>query len=552
LTACAERAAPGAVLVESLLVCPDSASADPARAGFDESACAPVTIREVDPQRRAIWLRARVVIPDELGDPLGVRVSAMASSAIYWNGQLLGENGRPATHGREEIAGLMDAEIFLPRGQIEADENLLAIRMSAQDMPVTVDRPVHLISIGPYGRLREAIRRAYEPALVASGVILLAAIFFFAAFLLDRREHAALWLSLLSILATAQLYAEASRGLLDYLYPQHVPRLIFILACAGLFAIALTAFIAARFSLKHPTRWIATASVCVLALAGLGQGFDGRTLGAIFAGAVVALAAIVRPAWRGAHGARVIAAALAVLVALFFWRGHKFLDQDFYLVVSALLGLLFVDQIFSMRRARDARDAALRRTKQLELELLRRGVAPHFLLNTLNSLAEWVEADPKTGVRMIEALGEHMRTLSQMGERQRVPLTQEIELVRAYLAVMSFRTDAACSLEVDGSPLDLAIPPGVLHTLAENGFSHNRYPAGGAFQLSIARQDQTVMLTFETPPADERRDHASTGAGHTYIRARLEAAFGGRASFDDSAAQTGSWRSVIVLPAERP
>ncbi len=552
LAACAQRVTPSAVGLRTVLVCADDASGAPAQPDFDESACRTTAMNDIDPQRRAIWLRARVVIPDDLPDPLGVRISAMASSTIYWNGRELGANGRPASTEEHEDPGLMDAEIFLPRERIEPGENLIAIRMSGHDMPVRVSTPVHLITIGPYGRLREAMWRAYQPALVTSGAILLAALFFFVAFLLNRRELAALCLSLMALSAAGQLFAEASRGLIDYAYPLHVPRLIVIVVCASLFAIALNAFVATRFALRRPARWIAGAAIAVIGLGAVAPGFDGRTMAIILAGALVAIAAIARPAWRGDAGARTIAAALLVLVALIFWRRNQFLDQDFYLVVSALLGLLFVDQIFAMRRARDARDAALQRAKQLELELLRRGVAPHFLMNTLNSLAEWVEADPATGVRMIEALGEQMRALSAIGERELILLSEEVDLVRAYLAVMSYRSDTTFALEVGGALTGVAIPPGVLHTLAENGFSHNRYPAGGTFHLGVERRDESVVLTFETPRAEQRRNHASGGAGHAYVRARLESAYGQRAAFSDGATDGGAWRSTITLPAAPP
>ncbi len=549
LAACAQRVAPSAVGLRTVLVCADDASAAPAQPDFDESACRATAINDIDPQRRAIWLRARVIIPNDLSDPLGVRISAMASSTIYWNGRELGANGRPDSTEEREEPGLMDAEIFLPRDRVEPGENLIAIRMSGHNMPVRVSTPVHLITIGPHGRLREAMWRAYQPALVTSGAILLAAVFFFAAFLLNRRELAALCLSLVAICAAGQLFAEASRGLVDYAYPLHVPRLIVIAVCASLFATALNAFIATRFALRRTARWIAGAAIAVIGLGAIEPGFDGKTMAVILAGALVAIVAIARPAWRGEAGARTIAVALLVLVALIFWRRNQFLDQDFYFVVSALLGLLFVDQIFAMRRARNAHDAALRRAKQLELELLRRGVAPHFLMNTLNSLAEWVEANPSIGVRMIEALGEQMRALSAIGERELIPLSEEVELVRAYLAVMSYRTDSKFALVTEGALAGVAIPPGVLHTLAENGFSHNRYPAGGTFHLGVEWRDQSVVLTFETPPSEQRRNHASGGAGHAYVRARLDAAYGNHAAFRDGAEDGDAWRSTITLPA---
>jgi LytS/YehU family sensor histidine kinase len=205
-----------------------------------------------------------------------------------------------------------------------------------------------------------------------------------------------------------------------------------------------------------------------------------------------------------------------------------------------------------MQRDRTARAAAQRRSTQLELELLRRGVEPHFMLNTLNSLAEWVESDPARGVRMIESLGNQMRALAAVGERDTIPLGEEIDLVRSYLELMSFRSDAPFTLAVNDVPPAVATPPGVLLTLAENAFSHNRYPNGAEFRLDVAADDAGVRLVFETPPAAAQRNRNGGGAGHAYVRGRLAAAFGDRARFRDGPTEDGRWQSLIEYPATKP
>jgi LytS/YehU family sensor histidine kinase len=245
----------------------------------------------------------------------------------------------------------------------------------------------------------------------------------------------------------------------------------------------------------------------------------------------------------------VTAAALLGFIALMTLRPWEFLDRDFYLTVSGLMGVLFVDQLFAMRRDRAAREAAQRRSAQLELALLRRSVAPHFMMNTLNSLAEWVESNPAKGVRMIEALGNQMRALAALGERDAIPLPEEIELVRNYLAVMSFRADAPFSLVVNGETRAIKTPPGILHTLAENGFSHNRYPKGGEFRLDIEASGDRMRLVFETPPSTERRARVEGGEGRAYVHGRLAAAYREGAHFTDGPAGEGRWRSVIDMPA---
>ena len=123
-------------------------------------------------------------------------------------------------------------------------------------------------------------------------------------------------------------------------------------------------------------------------------------------------------------GAIVTTLALGVFVALQLIENAMFLDRTFYIAVSLLMLVLIVDQARVLRRAREAEEQARRRATMLELELLRRRIAPHFLMNTLNALAEWVESDPKTGVKMIEALAEEFRLLSQISDRPLIPLAR--------------------------------------------------------------------------------------------------------------------------------
>jgi hypothetical protein len=550
----ATAAGSASVAIPRVRVCPDDPSGGPARVGFDDSSCPERAVTDVDPQGRALWLRARVTWNGPERGPLGVRIAAMASSEVYLNGARLGANGRPAARRTDEIAGLMDAELHLPVALLRPGENLLAVRMSSHRMPFQVAMPVHTLRIGPYTGARLGMVRHYLPAMVASGALLMAAIFFMAAFALDRSETSAAWLSLTALLVVGQTAAEAMRGLVPYPYPVHAVRLVAITALAGLFSVALTGFVASRFRLARPRRWIAASAAAVL-VGGVAAapGFDSKTLAVLLIGACAALAGLAGPAARGDVGARLAGVALLVFVVLLVARPGDFLDRDFYLVVWGLMGVFFGDQALAMRRDRAARRAAQQRSGALELELLRRGVAPHFLLNTLNSLTEWVESDPRTGVRMIEALGRQLSALAAASRRELVTLADEIELVRSYLAVMSYRSDREFSLRVEPTPPGLAIPPGVLHTLAENAFSHNHYPAGGEFLLAVAANPGGVRIVFETPPSAGRRPPGGGGGdGRAYVTGRLTAAFGAAARLADGPSGEGSWRSVIDLPEAAP
>jgi LytS/YehU family sensor histidine kinase len=214
--------------------------------------------------------------------------------------------------------------------------------------------------------------------------------------------------------------------------------------------------------------------------------------------------------------------------------------------------VLIVDQVRVLRRTREAEEQARRRATMLELELLRRRIAPHFLMNTLNALAEWVESDPKTGVKMIEALAEEFRLLSQISDRPLIPLREEIALCRRHLDVMSYRVDRAFSLVTRDIDEAAEVPPGVLHTLIENAFTHGRFADGGEFVLTREAGEGASRLVLITPPSTEpqtREEPArhTGGEGLAYVRRRLEAAFGSNAHVE-SAASGKAWRTVLTIP----
>src|SRR5262249_47651749 len=120
------------------------------------------------------------------------------------------------------------------------------------------------------------------------------------------------------------------------------------------------------------------------------------------------------------------------------------------------------------RKAREVQLAAAR----LEIELLKKNIQPHFLLNTLATLVEVIEREPKTAVTPIQALAGEFRILARVSGEKLIPLAQEIELCRAHLDVMSLRKGAACALRVTGARDDDPVPPALIHTLVENGLTH--------------------------------------------------------------------------------
>ena len=508
--------------------------------------------RDVDPQGRLLWVGGRVALPErsDHAQPLALRLVAMASSEAYWNGVLIGRNGRPGATREEEEPGRLEAAFYIPPYLVRPGENLFAIRMSSHHLPLSVSTPVHHVSVATYGDTVYHGLRVYLPALVASGMVALGAIYFACLFLLDRRERSSLYLTILSFSVVGQAAAETLRAFVNYPYPWHVARLIAILACACTFGLSLVLYTSARLAPSGRVgRYVVAFSVILTAVLLLERGFDNKTALSLLAAAVVSLAAAASGARRRRTGALPAAAALLVFVLLLPAAPLHFLDRNFYLAVAGLVAVLFPLQILTLRRERIAREEAQLRSTRLELDLLKRQIQPHFLMNTLTALSEWIESDPATGVQMIEALAQEFRLLAQFGEQKLISTGQEIDLCRHHLRVVSLRSDRTFSLRADRVDRDRRIPPAVFHTLVENGLTHGALADGAEFRLEQTASADRVHYRLTCPPAPgAKKPRDPAGTGLSYVRARLTEAFGDSWTLRSGPSADGGWATDIDVP----
>jgi hypothetical protein len=510
------------------------------------------SLDEVDTQNGVVWITGRFRITHAYSGsaPLGLFTGALAAREIWWNGDLIGSVGRVGSSRETERPGHLDAVTWIPPHLIRAGENDVAIRYSTFRSAMRVATPVHYVQAAPISTDRSLLA-AYAPTLAAAGALVAAALFFGVTFMVSPAPGP-LFIAVMSLAAVGQLALEVVRAMANYAYPLQIWRLSGIGALAFVFGLALAAYVAHRFA---PARWrvsVMIAAATALALWPLFPGFDGMTLGFVLGPSAVSLLVAARGAKDRLPGALATTLALGCFITLQLIENARFLDRTFYIAVSLLMLVLIVDQARVLRRAREAEEKARRRATLLELELLRRRIAPHFLMNTLNALAEWVESDPRTGVKMIEALAEEYRLLSQISDRPLIPLSEEIALCRRHLEVMSFRVDQPFRLTTQAVDETELVPPGVLHTLVENAFTHGRFGDGGEFVLTRETGEGSSSLVLITPSSTPREtpqqnSRATSGEGLSYVRRRLEAAFGPCARVE-SAAWGAAWRTVLTMP----
>lgn len=167
---------------------------------------------------------------------------------------------------------------------------------------------------------------------------------------------------------------------------------------------------------------------------------------------------------------------------------------------------------------------------EARLNLLKAQLEPHFLFNTLHSIAELMHHDVDAADRMLTRLSELLRASLEAGARQEIPLAEELALVERYLEIERVRLGARLRTEIDVDPkaLDGLVPMFVLQPIVENAVRHAvaSRTAGGKILLRVKAHAGELQIDVEDDGpgfAPER----SEGIGLRNTRARLEQLYGG-------------------------
>lgn len=520
-----------------------------ARPDYDDSHWPVAAWHDVE-ERGVWWLRQWLSFPDSYlasGVPVGLYLSASASAEVWWDGEMIGRNGRVAHRRAEEIPGLIDAVIPIPAGRITPGEHLLAVRFSSRHAGPGIATPVDSLFIAPYGSPRRWAEARYRPALIMGGALLLAA-GFLTVLRLRERGPSVTWLLLACLAAIAQLAFEVARAYWSYPYSLHEARLLGIAVFTAVGGVGVLGYLLQRFRQQVAWAWLAGFGAIAVLMLLSGNPIGPVTWFIILIWLLTAAAVCALAVRRSHQAAWVAIGALGMLLVAMVMEPDAFIDRTYFLGMVGLLLLFFADTVANHARVRRERDVARLRSARLQLELLKRHLRPHFLMNTLTTLSEWLETEPATGAVMIDALAREFRLLDRMADRRLVAFADELALCRAHLEVMGFRQGRSYDLVVRGAT-GFQVPPAILHTLIENALTHgDGDEASVRFELDAHRHGERVHLEFTGPGAPSDTGTApAEGTGLGYVRARLEEAFGDQARLE-SGATAGGWRTCIEIP----
>jgi hypothetical protein len=498
---------------------------DPAWAApdFDDSQWPLIRLDEVPHRGDTVWLRAKVdltKVERRAGKPLAIYFGGLASHELWWDGVRIGGGGVVARTKEREVPGPIEAHQQIPDRLASRGVHTLAIRASAFHRGFVPRHGYWSVIVADYDRVRSMRTYSARLAMIALSGILLTAVFAFAMFWLARRDFSFLLLGTLCLSAAALLIAESWRELFGYTYDWHLVRVRCIVAFSWLVGVQLVALLVTRFPHRRGRAVIVATAIYATIVPFLTQAWDPKSLNIFLGCCSVAVAWAALATKRRMHGSALALIGTGAVALALFLEPYSWVDNVLYFALNVLFICLLCSHALEVRREQQEK-------ARLQLEVLRRHMQPHFLMNTLTALSEWIEQEPKTAVRMIESLADELRLLGEMSIRTLVPIDEELRLCRSHLANMSLRKDVTYALEVDGVDGARLVPPAIFHTLVENAITHGSSAPTVTMRLSCSG----AAYVFESPVDPASDADAQPGSGTRYIEARLREAFGDGWSF---------------------
>ncbi len=229
-----------------------------------------------------------------------------------------------------------------------------------------------------------------------------------------------------------------------------------------------------------------------------------------------------------------ILAGLASTLLYLDYESYHF-DALFFIrvmTISAVIYFLVLRYFYIQHQWR--RNLAIQ--SQAEIQALRARIRPHFLFNSMNTIASLIAISPEAAETAIENLSDLFR--ANLSEQNMNRLADEIELTESYLAIETLRLGERLQIEwqIDQNLLDIEVPSLCIQPLAENAVYHGiePIPDGGKIIISALQVDKTLKLSVSNPLVPENQSLTSKKGNQMAqdnIRQRLKLVYGNKGGF---------------------
>ena len=220
---------------------------------------------------------------------------------------------------------------------------------------------------------------------------------------------------------------------------------------------------------------------------------------------------------------------LLVTLGLVAWEGNRLgladgLRETGLNLVSTLIVLLVYESrhLFEQWQENQRRaDHLARASTQAQLDALAQQFDPHFLFNSLNTLAALIEPQNEPAQHHVEGLADVYRYVLLSRERPTVPLAEELAFVQTYVALQKvrFRDNVRVSYDLPTPALARHVAPLSVQGLVENAFKHNEASRARPLHLRLVAEGDTLRVENTWQPRAAGLA-PGTGTGLANVRQR--------------------------------
>jgi two-component system sensor histidine kinase AlgZ len=214
------------------------------------------------------------------------------------------------------------------------------------------------------------------------------------------------------------------------------------------------------------------------------------------------------------------------------WTQVSLLQVSIIATVNYIVVLMAISQ--------KAKNTAIRQSSQTaNLQALQSRIRPHFMFNSMNSIAGLIRNNPEMAEQALQDLADLIRVL-MADVRKLVPLVAEIETSKQYLNIEKLRLGDRLNVQwhVQGIPKNCFVPSLILQPLLENAVYHGIEPSfgGGVIDIDMRADKSRVQILIRNPlPDDGERSHRKGNQiAMDNIKQRLARHFGDASSLSSS------------------
>jgi len=296
---------------------------------------------------------------------------------------------------------------------------------------------------------------------------------------------------------------------------QHILAIFVYSACIAVLSMMLVTFVSARYSAKFPRAIVPIQALCFLCTA---------TAGSLLADLILWIGGILPRGFWTEFRSSILFSIVITLAVGFTFATYQNLQER--LQITEL----------ELRTRQVEQERANKLLVEAQLSSLESSIHPHFLFNTLNTIAALIPRDPVLAEDTVGKLASLLRFSLNAQHNGQVPLEQELKVVRNYLEIEATRFGERLGYEirVPASLTSANVPALSLQTLVENAVKHvvAQRIEGAFIQVSARTEGDRIYLEVADDGPGFSLDAVTPGHGLGNLVARLDLLFGGDGCLD--------------------